>query len=226
MSGDIQKIPATSSLEEALAACEIELASATRRKLKRWCELMWDANQRINLTRHTDWSTFVARDLTDVLQLSNLLDENLEVLDIGSGGGVPGLVLAIVRPDLKVTVCDSVRKKANVLKSLCEALQLPVAVFPERAEAVLADLGFDCCTARAVGPIWKLLTWLNGHWADARKLYTFKGPRWREELAEAKQRGLTKRLLATAVARYPLHSTDADAPPIESVIVRLMRDPG
>ncbi len=218
--------PVTTTLEEALALHQFEMTKATRHKLRRWCELLWEANQRMNLTRHTDWSTFVGRDLTDVLELSKLLDEGLQVLDIGSGGGVPGLVLAIVRPDLDISVCDSVGKKAEVLKSFCETLQLPVTVFHERAESVLKQYAFDCCVARAVGPMWKMLTWLDGRWADARVLYTFKGPRWREELTEAKERGLTKRLVATPVARYPLHSTDPNAPPIESFIIRVMRDKG
>lgn len=214
------------SLEEALASHQIELTRATRKQLRRWCELLWAANQRMNLTRHTDWSTFVGRDLVDVLELSKLLDDGKRVLDIGSGGGVPGLVLAIMRPDLKISVCDSVGKKADALKTFCETLPLPVTVFHERAEKVLKEQGFDCCTARAVGPMWKMLTWLDGRWAEARILYTFKGPRWREELTEAKERGLTKRLVATPVARYPLHSTDPNAPPIESFIIRVMRDRG
>ncbi len=214
------------SLEAALAFHQIELTRATRHQLRRWCELLWEANQRMNLTRHTDWSTFVGRDLVDVLELSKLLDDGKRILDIGSGGGVPGLVMAIVRPDLEITVCDSVGKKAEALRSFCETLQLPVTVFHERAESILKEHGFDCCTARAVGPMWKMLTWLDGRWANARILYTFKGPRWREELTEAKELGLTKRLVATPVARYPLHSTDPNAPPIESFIIRVMRDRG
>ncbi len=164
----------------------------------------------------------MTRDLIDVLELSKLLDEGLDVLDIGSGGGVPGLVLAILRPDLQVSVCESVGKKARLLRSFADTLNLPVSVFHDRAEKVLDDLGFDCCTARAVGPLWKLFSWLDGRWASVRKLYAFKGPRWRDELADAKQRGLTRRLLVKTMARYPLHSTDPGAPPVESFILRIM----
>lgn len=213
-------------LEESLRRHGIELHAEVRRRLARWCELMWAANEQINLTRHTTWEAFVARDLTDVLELSRLLDSGLAVLDIGSGGGVPGLVLAIVRPDLDVTVCDSVGKKARVLESLCKELELPVAVFHDRAENLFDDLGFDCCVARAVGPLWKMLGWLREHWAGARVLYAFKGPRWHDELAEAKSRGLTRFIHVKAVARYPLQSTDPHAPPLESVILRITREGG
>ena len=211
-----------SSLESALERHAIELPDDTREKLRDWCQLVWSANKNVNLTRHTDWDSFVARDLVDVMQLSRLLPEGQEVLDIGAGGGVPGMVLAIIRPDLQVSLCESVGKKADLLSSFADQLDLSTPVFHDRAERVLEDLGFDCCTARAVGPLWKLFSWLDGHWASARKLYAFKGPRWRDELAEAKQRGLTRRIWVKAVARYPLHSTDPNAPPLESFILRAM----
>lgn len=216
--------PSSQSLDEALSAHQITLPAAICRQLGEWCQMTWEANTRINLTRHTTWSSFVGRDLVDVLQLSALLPENTEILDIGSGGGVPGLVLAIVRPDIRVSVCDSTAKKARLLDEFSKKMKLSVRVFNDRAENVLDEEGFDCCTARAVGPMWKLLSWLDGRWANARKLYAFKGPRWRDELGEAKDRGFTRRLLVTEVARYPLHSTDPSAPPVDSVIVRIAPD--
>jgi len=213
------------SLDDALQVRNVELTRATRTRLAKWCQLMWDANRQVNLTRHTDWQTFVDRDLTDVMQLSALLDPDLEVLDIGSGGGVPGLVLAILRPDLTISVCESVGKKAKLLQEFCDALELPVTVCHDRAENVLDDFGFDCCTARAVGPLWKLFHWLDGRWASVRRLYAFKGPRWRDELGVAKEKKLTRRLLVKPVARYPLRSTDPEAEALESVILRIQYDP-
>ena len=84
--------------------------------LERYCELLWEWNEKINLTRHTDYEKFVARDLVDSLAFAEFLEPGEKVLDVGSGGGVPGVVLAIVRPDLKVSLADSVGKKAKVLK--------------------------------------------------------------------------------------------------------------
>ena len=59
---------------------------------------------KINLTRHTDYGKFVGRDVLDSMQLAEHLREGDEILDVGTGGGVPGIVLAIVRPDLQVFV--------------------------------------------------------------------------------------------------------------------------
>ncbi len=214
------------NLETALQEHQIDLTVQQTKQMRRYCGLLWEANQRLNLTRHTDYGTFVARDLTDVMKLAGLLGSEQEVLDIGSGGGVPGLVLAIVRPDLEVAVCESVGKKAAFLQSTIEAMDLPVSLHHDRAEKVLEDLRFDVCTARAVGPMWKLLTWLNQNWLHAHRLLALKGPRWAEEVTEAKARGLTKGLIIKPVARYPLHSTDEDAEAIESFIIEAKRAAG
>ncbi len=88
------------------------------------------------------------------------------VLDVGSGGGVPGLILAIVRPDLRVSVCDSVGKKAHVLEDLVSRLKLPVKVYATGVQDVLALVTFDSVVARAVAPLNKLLTWFKPQ-ADA-----------------------------------------------------------
>ena len=85
-------------------------------------------NEKINLTRHTDYEKFVARDVVDSLALEPFLDSGDAVLDVGTGGGVPGVVLAIVRPDLKVSLCDSVAKKAKAVAAIVEQLGLKMAV--------------------------------------------------------------------------------------------------
>ena len=59
-------------------------------QIDRYCALLWDWNSKLNLTRHTDFDTFVSRDVVDSLELAKLLSANEEVLDVGSGGGVPG----------------------------------------------------------------------------------------------------------------------------------------
>ena len=88
------------------------------RALQQYCELLWDWNTRLNLTRHTDYESFVTRDLLDSSRLAGHIPEGNSVLDVGSGGGVPGIVITILRPDLAVTLIDSTAKKANALKEI------------------------------------------------------------------------------------------------------------
>ena len=81
-------------LSAVLARHQIELPAAQVALLERYCELLWDWNAKINLTRHTDYEKFVARDLVDSLAFARFLEPKEEVLDVGTGGGVPGVVLA------------------------------------------------------------------------------------------------------------------------------------
>jgi 16S rRNA (guanine527-N7)-methyltransferase len=209
---------ASQSLEEALQRRGITLESDQLAQIDRYRALLWDWNNKLNLTRHTTFDTFVSRDIVDTLELSKLLSPNEEVLDVGSGGGVPGVLLALLRRDLDMTLCDSTQKKARVLASIASDLALPVAVHHCRAEQLLDDLRFDSVVARAVGPLWKILTWFEPYWASIGRLLLVKGPKWVDERAEARERGLLKRLDLRRAAVYPLEGTHA-----ESVILQLAR---
>ncbi len=177
-------------------------------QIRSFAILMWVKNQQMNLTRHTTWDLFVSRDLMDTLVLSRLIPNEADVLDVGSGGGVPGMLLAILRPDLQVTLTDSVRKKALALNEFADGLELNLSIVNDRAESILEDLRFDVVTARAVGPLKKLLRWFDGHWMSMGRLLAIKGPRWKEELAEAEAENLTHDLVVEPVATYPTPGTD------------------
>src|SRR5690242_6162996 len=109
-------LPAETSLADVLAKHRIELSAEQISLLARYCRLLWDWNAKINLTRHDDFEKFVARDVVDTLAIARHLGQSERVLDVGSGGGAPGIVLAIVRPDLTVALSESVAKKARVLE--------------------------------------------------------------------------------------------------------------
>ena len=207
---------ASQSLQEALQRRAIELPDGQVALIDRYRELLWDWNTKLNLTRHTTYDTFVSRDVVDSGELAKVLVAGEEVLDVGSGGGVPGVLLAILRPDLEVTLCDSTQKKARALAAIVKELKLPAAVHQCRAEQLLEDLRFHSVVARAVGPLWKVLTWFEPYWASIGRLLLVKGPRWVDERTEAKERGLLKRLELRRVAVYPLENTYS-----ESVILQL-----
>ena len=210
----------TESLPDTLAAalreCQLELPSETIDQLDRYCRLLWQWNQRLNLTRHTDYRSFVARDVVDSLQLSRWLRADDEILDVGSGGGVPGVVLAILRPDWQISLAESVVKRARVLDAIVSELDLPVPVHTGRAEKLLEDLRFTALVARAVGPLWKMLTWFQPHWPSVGRLVVIKGPKWVEERAEARHRGVLRGIELRRLASYPMPGTEA-----ESVVLQL-----
>jgi len=206
----------SAAFHDALAKYEIELPRDCVERLDQFCQLLWDWNQKLNLTRHTDLDTFISRDLTDSLQLAQLLSANENTLDIGSGGGVPGVVLAVIRPDLKISLSESVGKKAAALETIVRELNLPTPVHHRRAEHVLEDAHYDVLVARAVGPLWKMLKWFEPHWKSIGRLLAIKGPRWVEERGEARHRGYLQSLQLRRAVSYSMPGTDS-----ESVILKI-----
>ena len=213
--------PPSPTLGEALAKQSISLPDDQVAKLDQYVRLLWDWNEKINLTRHTDYDKFVTRDLVDTLELSKFLHPGEEILDVGTGGGVPGLVLAIIRPDLKVHLCDSVQKKAKVVSEIAEALKLEVDVFGDRAENQLKDYRYDALVSRAVGPMSKMLEWFKPHWASIGRLLLVKGPKWVEERGEARHKGLMANLELRKAAEYLTPGTEWN-----SVIIKLWHKGG
>lgn len=110
------------------------------------------------------------------------------VLDVGSGGGFPGMVVAILRTDLEVTLLDATRKKVEFLHEFAAAEGIPVDAVHGRAEELArTELGssFDVVTARAVAPLERLVGWTIPFLRPGGLLYAIKGARWEEELAAA-----------------------------------------
>ncbi|MFZ1937062.1 MAG: 16S rRNA (guanine(527)-N(7))-methyltransferase RsmG [Thermoguttaceae bacterium] len=205
-------------LSAVLAQHQIELPAAQVALLARYCELLWDWNAKINLTRHTDYEKFVARDLVDSLAFAKFLEPNEEVLDVGTGGGVPGVVLAIVRDDLKMSLAESVGKKAKAVADIVARLGLPAPVFHIRVEEVLTQRRFDTLVVRAVARLRKLLEWLRPHWDSFDRLLVLKGPAWIDERGEARHHGLMHDLSLRKLTSYPLPGTDS-----ESVLLQIRR---
>lgn len=195
-------------LLKSIAAHKLSVTGEQAARIAHYCCLLWDWNSRLNLTRHTDWDLFVTRDLIDTIELAKHVEKNANVMDVGTGGGVPGIVLAILRPDLKIALCESIGKKAVALESMVKALRLPIIVHADRAEVILKKRRFDVITVRAVGSISKLLTWFAPVWKSVGQLLLIKGPRWSEENAEAEAAGLLKRLKLQSIAEWPTPGRD------------------
>lgn len=173
-----------------------------RDRIQQYCVLLWHKNQSLNLTRHTDWETFVSRDLIDTLELSKLIPQDKQVLDVGSGGGVPGLLLAILRPDLDICLTESIGKKAAVLGEFAEQLGVPCQIYQERAENILCDFRFDYATARAVGSLSKLCIWFQDRWLNVGTMFAIKGPNWVNEEKAATEAGLTDQIKIESRVEY------------------------
>jgi len=199
------------SLQAALARHQIELDEDQVELLDRYCRLLWEWNEKLNLTRHTTYEKFVARDVVDSLAMEPFLDSGWRVLDVGTGGGVPGIVLAIARPDLEVALAESVAKKATAVADIVKRLGLKIPVHHGRAEELLERRQYDALVVRAVAPLAKLLTWFAPHWKAVGQLLVIKGPAWVEERRVARERGLLRGLELRKLAAYPLPGTKSES---------------
>lgn len=143
-------------LETDALALRATLPTGFADAAQRYVELLLEANSRLNLTRIVEPGDVARLHLLDALSALPLLDVLApgRALDLGSGGGVPGIVLALARPGMSWTLVDSARKKADALRGFVDALGLGnVTVIAERAETLGRDpayrASYDVVTARA-----------------------------------------------------------------------------
>jgi 16S rRNA (guanine527-N7)-methyltransferase len=165
--------------------------------LNSFLDLLLEANQRMNLTRITDRQQAEILHVADAMTLlTHLPSRPHRLADVGSGGGIPGIVLAIIRPDAQVVLIESTQKKASFLKTAASELKLEnVAIEPSRAEDVARTSrreSFDIAVARAVAVMPELVEWLLPLVKVGGFALAMKGPKGLEELDQA--RPLIKRL--------------------------------
>lgn len=188
--------------ESALAANGVELGAASVRRLGQYLELLLLANQRMNLTAVTQVNEAWMRLVLDALMFLPTIDASpsaSRLVDVGTGAGLPGVVLAITRPELQCSLVDATSKKVAFLDHVRQQLALDnVQVLAGRAETLAAAgtgllrEGFDIVTARALARLPTLLE-LTAPFARAPGgehpggiLVLAKGEQANQELREAR----------------------------------------
>lgn len=203
----------------------LSVSSDAIQGLAAYAASLWSWNERLNLTRHIDVEKFVSRDVADAVAIAPHLEAGAHVLDVGTGGGVPGVLLAILRPDLRVELCDSVGKRARAVREIVAEIGLSIPVHEGAAQPLVAaggDAGkpgrFDVLVVRAVAPLIKLLGWFEPLCEAYGRMLVVKGPRWEEEKGEARHRGFVKRVGVRRIAAWPIRGSDN-----ESVLLEVKR---
>ncbi|WP_448858922.1 16S rRNA (guanine(527)-N(7))-methyltransferase RsmG [Corynebacterium propinquum] len=119
--------------------------------------------------------------------IGEAIPEGARVIDIGSGAGLPGIPLAIARPDLQVTLLEPLLKRSNYLAEITEKLGLDnVTVIRDRAENLGKDAKFDVATSRAVAPLAKLARWSLPLCKPGGMMLAMKGASASEEIERDK----------------------------------------
>jgi 16S rRNA (guanine527-N7)-methyltransferase len=124
------------------------------------------------------------RHIANCAALAELIPPGASVIDIGSGAGLPGLVIALVRPDTSVTLIEPLARRCDFLNEVVADLGLSVTVIRGRAEQSKVSRA-DVVTARAVAPLAKLLGWAMPLVAPGGMVLAMKGSSAAEEIAEA-----------------------------------------
>lgn len=163
-----------------------ELSDVQLKQLEQLLPLYTEWNEKINVISRKDLENFYERHVLHSLSIAKIISFEKEetVLDIGTGGGFPGIPLAILFPDTKFTLTDSIAKKITVVNEVVKALKLGnVTTKVERAENIKQD--FDYVVTRAVAKMSDLLYWSkNKH---PKKIIALKGGDLKDELESIKK---------------------------------------
>lgn len=185
--------PIPDSVSAALQRLDVPLDNEQRRHLARYLDMLLEANRRVNLTAVREpeaaWHRLILDSLTLVAGLDPL-EEGASLIDIGSGGGLPGIPLAIARPDLRFTLLEATGKKTRFLQQCVDELPLSnVAVLNDRAEHVGQDRThrqrYDLAMARAVGSVSEVLEYAMPLVKVGGRVLAMKGKAAEREVAEA-----------------------------------------
>ncbi len=150
---DVAQHCTTEKLARGCARLGFSLSAQQQQRLWRHLRLLVKCNRALNLTALHNLDDMVTRHLLDSLTIARFV-RGESVLDIGSGGGFPGLPLAIVQPHLQVTLLDSRGKRVEFLRYACAALKLDnVRVVAERVENYRSAQKFDTLTTRAFASV-------------------------------------------------------------------------
>lgn len=146
-----------SEIKEVFDKMHIELPDGALDLLNRYYEMLIDTNKVMNLTAITEYSEVVIKHFADSAAIGCITDMNgnIDVIDVGTGAGFPGIVLKIVYPQLSVVLLDSLNKRVNFLKNVITELGLTdISAIHGRAEDIARNKDyrekFDLCVSRAV----------------------------------------------------------------------------
>lgn len=168
-------------LTKGLAALGLPPDAKAEEQLLAYLDLLLKWNKTYNLTAVRDPEQGLSHHLLDSLAILPWVDERT-LLDVGSGGGLPGIPLAILRPELSVTLVDTVQKKASFLQQAAIELGLPnVRVVHGRVEKLQGQFGQ--IVARAFASLPDLVAWTRHVLAPGGHWLAMKGTMPEEELA-------------------------------------------
>lgn len=177
----------------------------TVEKFVSYYRLLLEWNERINLTAITDPKGVAERHFADSLLALSLIPQGAKVIDVGTGAGFPGIPLKLVRPDIELTLLDSLNKRIVFLNFILKELGIEGNTFHMRAEDGARNVklreSFDIAVSRAVASMDKITEWTLPFVKKGGASLLYKGPNADDELSETSPL-LKKMHINASIKRY------------------------
>lgn len=170
---------------------QLSLTDSQKEAFQTYADMLVDWNQRMNLTAITDPREIAVKHFIDSLSVLTCIDlrENASLIDIGTGAGFPGIPLKIMRPDLQLTLLDSLNKRLIFLEAVCRSLSLEATLLHARAEEYGQKPAYreqyDYAVSRAVANLPSLCEYCIPYIKVGGEFIAMKGPDGAVELATA-----------------------------------------
>lgn len=170
-------------LESGVAELQLKLSESQINKLMTYLDLLIKWNAVYNLTSVRNPVEMVKQHLLDSLAAAFAFEQAKNIIDVGSGGGLPGIVLAIVYPDKKIALIDTVNKKTAFLKQVKAELDLKnVTVYTGRVEDLKVEESFDVITSRAFSELSNFVNWAGHLLSPEGNMIALKGQLPKDEI--------------------------------------------
>lgn len=174
-------------LRKGIEQLGLEVSQEQLLYFKTHLELLLKWNKTYNLSAIRQMDQMITHHTLDSLAVAPYLKEKETILDVGSGAGFPGLVLAIYYPNKKITLVDTVQKKTSFLTAVKNELQLNnVTVFHERVEKMDQKVLYDAIISRAFASIKDFMALSQHLLAEKGTFYAMKAAQFEEELEDIK----------------------------------------
>lgn len=164
-----------------MSASTWNVSRETEERLDAFQDLVRKWNPRINLVSAGSLTDLATRHIADSILVNSVVSDGVQRwLDIGSGGGFPGIVVAILRPETEVVLMESDQRKAQFLRTARRELRLNATIHSERVESA-APQQADVVSARALAPLNLLLHYATRHAKEGSVFVFPKGQTWEDE---------------------------------------------
>lgn len=204
-------------MEEAPAAAAHFFADAWP-NVRRFADMLVAEGELRGLIGPRELPRLWTRHLLNSAAVSSFVPRDVRFADIGSGAGFPGVVVALLRPDLEVHLVEPMERRTTWLSDVVERLHLEnVTVVRARAEELNGSARFDVVSARAVAAMKKLVPWVGPLISPGGKLLALKGERAQQEVDDAAKVLRKYKLRAVTVHEVVVPGTDEPTRVVEAV---------